>query len=266
MDSRWCEAPPSTASSSGSARPDYENPVARVNPFLLVSYLVTDRVERRSTVPCRLGEEYGKIRDYVAARGCINTRTKALYPPTGLPEGVSFGDFDGGYAAMQNELELAALICVLLQYGPFRSSLDIGVGSGGSTRMIRDLIPIEETVVIDDGSNEDYQHWVKAKPHIKSKLTEIIGDSTSREVAQQLADLGKKFDLIAIDGAHDLPHVMNDWNLVAQHAMEGAIVWFHDIVIIRDVTSVWKHASCHFPVIYERYIEQGTGAIILLGT
>lgn len=158
------------------------------------------------------------------------------------------GTFEGGYQIQQHPGELARLICCLSAHAPFKSSLEIGIASGGTARFIREHVPIVQTAVIDDGLHPTFPLWAENREHVRgnnrtSRLREFIGDSHSPAAANfvrsVVKDLGEPFDLVAIDGDHSFDGVLADWKLIAPHLAPGALVWFHDIKAVDDVARFW---------------------------
>ena len=165
--------------------------------------------------------------------------------------GVFGGTWRGGYWIQQHPAELAKLVCLLATHGPYKSSLEIGIAAGGTTRFIRDMMTIEKTAVIDDGNHPRFAVWQSENRQHVANLSEFIGDSHSPEAAEFVASIGEKFDLVAIDGDHSASGVRADWELVKPHLADGAIVWFHDTRIIPEVREFWGELRLQYRVMLE---------------
>ena len=91
---------------------------------------------------------------------------------------TGFPVVDGGLYAAQNPEELANVILFLKNYqkehGIFSLSLEIGIASGGTLKIIRDYVSIKDTVIVDNrGHGNVGLHWDRIKQLVKSN---IIGE------------------------------------------------------------------------------------------
>jgi predicted O-methyltransferase YrrM len=163
------------------------------------------------------------------------------------------GRYEGGYAIQQHPEELARLVCLLNAYGPFVSSLEIGIASGGTTRFLREQVAILQSAVIDDGRHHRFTEWLANRAAIDHPVVEFIGDSHSLEAAAWLAVLDRRFDLVGIDGDHSAEGVRADWELVLPYLQPGAVVWFHDVFCAHcpGVVDHWQQLRRQYPVLLE---------------
>jgi hypothetical protein len=169
------------------------------------------------------------------------------------------GTWEGGYWIQQQPDELARLVCLLAAMGPFKSSLEIGIAAGGTTRFIRDFVTIENTLVIDDGKHPRFPIWQTENKRHVANLYESIIDSHSGEARQQLTDYcyhggdarKGQFDLVGIDGDHSAEGIRSDWELVKPFLAAGAVVWFHDIIAVESVKEFWHELRTKYTVMLE---------------
>lgn len=161
------------------------------------------------------------------------------------------GLYEGGYHIQQVPEELARLTLLLAARSTFESSLEIGVAAGGTTRFLREHIDIRQTVVIDDGHHRKAGVWREQNRHAIPNVTEFQGDSHSNDAHNFLLQLGRSFDLVAIDGDHSADGVRADWNLVVQFLQPRAIVWFHDINVCPGVAELWRELRNKYRILLE---------------
>ncbi len=173
------------------------------------------------------------------------------------------GLYEGGYHIQQAPEELARFTLLLAALGPFESSLEIGIASGGTTRFLREHVEIRSTVTIDDGLHPKSVIWQRENRHAVANVTEFRGNSHSTNARQFLLSLNRTFDLVLIDGDHSAEGVRADWTLVQPFLRRNAVVWFHDIIACPGVRDLWQELRARFPVILETQ-QLGSGVFRFL--
>ena len=150
------------------------------------------------------------------------------------------GEFSGGYCLQQNPQEFAALLCFLEYHcAPIKRYAEIGSASGGTIRLLNELIGIGEAVVMDEGTHLSHQIWETNTKGLKS-CRFFKGDSHSKVCEQWLKDLGiPKFEVIWIDGDHSYEGVLKDAILMIPYCDKHTFVLFHDTVACPGVKQVW---------------------------
>jgi hypothetical protein len=141
-----------------------------------------------------------------------------------------FPSIEGGYYIQQHPDEFAEVIMFLRSLGcSFQYGVDIGIASGGSTKLLRDFIDIKHTIIIDTGEHELYKHWDRIKKDVKSEIVlDILGSSTSDKTRQLLIPYKGKIDLVYIDGDHTYDGVKADYMMILPLLADRAILLFHD--------------------------------------
>ena len=176
------------------------------------------------------------------------------------------GTWAGGFHIQQNPIELAALVRILIlrSHGKagFRNALEIGNAAGGTTRLIREFVPVDNTVIVDDGKHEHFSVWEENKKFIPN-VTEIIGNSQLPETVAVVGKLGRKFDLVSIDADHTYEGAKADWMNYRRFFEDGAVVWFHDTVSCAPhVGRLWEEVKDEgHRVLLDTGIYLGIGAI-----
>lgn len=154
---------------------------------------------------------------------------KALIEQRGVhPE---FGDAGEGFAIEQNPHELATFLVRMQELG-VQSCLEIGTGyKGGLSRFLAADMGWEVTSV--DVNNYH---------HVYEGVHYVIGN---------LVDFGsQRFDLVFIDGAHDMQHVEGDFEHYSNYFRK--VLAFHDIAGLRDCGDV--------KILWERIVRDGQHA------
>jgi hypothetical protein len=152
-----------------------------------------------------------------------------------------------------------------------QSYLQIGSAAGGAERFLCEYVGITDLTIIDDGKHPKFHIWTEVnKPALEAqgvRVTQHIGNSHDREAQQFLAEAGKKFDLIGIDGDHTPAGVYMDWNLIEPFFKLGTLVWFHDLSSSllppenQGGKMVWDIVSKRHRVIFETYQHCGIGML-----
>ncbi len=135
-----------------------------------------------------------------------------------------------GYFIQQYPDEFAEMVVYLHSLDrTFQYGIDIGIASGGATKLLRDFIDIKHTIVIDTGDHAHYVHWQRIKKELNSKLVaDIVGNSRSHEVIESLVSYKGKIDFAFIDGDHNYEGVKADYFTILPLLTDKAILIFHD--------------------------------------
>lgn len=145
-----------------------------------------------------------------------------------------FPSKEGGYYIQQHPDEFAETIMLLrglimLRGRTFQYGVDIGLASGGSTKILRDFVDIKHTITIDTGEHELYKHWERIKKEVKSEIVlDILGSSTSDKTRQLLGPYKGMIDLVYIDGDHTYEGVKADYMMILPFLTDKAMLIFHD--------------------------------------
>lgn len=146
------------------------------------------------------------------------------------------GEKEGGYELQQVPTELAAFL-YCLQKIRFKNYLEIGVAAGGMTRIMCDILDIDDVYTIDFGihpsisSERNLFALVNNVAQLKcaGEYYPFIGDSHSKEAHRFLEESEAKFDLVFIDGDHTPEGVLADLMLIQHFLKPNAIIAIHDI-------------------------------------
>lgn len=158
------------------------------------------------------------------------------------------GDFDNfGYPVREDGLylqqdapEFADFVSYMATHArPAEVSLDIGVAGGGQTVFLRDYYGCVSTITVDLGAHPDALHWKRIKRSMNSQhLLEIIDDSHSPQVREQLMPYKGKIDFAFVDGDHSYRGLRKDIFLVRELLKPGALMALHDTVAVPDCKRV----------------------------
>lgn len=177
------------------------------------------------------------------------------------------GLWDDGYCIQQDPEELAALVDLLQRKEPMGSYLAIGIAAGGVERFLLENVIILKMAIIDDGAHPQFntQWFSMSNDDWPSSIPSFIGDSHSGEARNFLEALGRKFDVVGIDGDHSPQGVAQDWELVQPYLAPGAIVWFHDIKVSEPgqtgARKLWARLKTEHEVLLETNGQFGIGVI-----
>lgn len=140
---------------------------------------------------------------------------------------VFSGKFEGGVHCQQVPDEFAEFISAILSSGKeIKTYLEIGVASGGTTYHIDHFIKPETIVLVDNNSHWKSPLRIEILKDVRRK--EVIGDSKSETVIQQVHAISQDYDLIIIDGDHTYPGVRADADNYIPMLAEGGFVMLHD--------------------------------------
>lgn len=118
-------------------------------------------------------------------------------------------DFSWGGCFFEDYLLLIGLVANLKP----RTILEIGTLSGLGTIVLAQaasLFRSDVQVVSIDIDQQDARVNLHLIPNLTSRITFLEG--TSNGILPQLAEEGRKFDLVFIDGAHDYAQAKMDWD------------------------------------------------------
>jgi len=136
-----------------------------------------------------------------------------------------------GLKLYQNIYELTYLIYWLARKGyNFNLGVDVGIAFGGTTKILRDLIPIKKTIVIDNCSEVPTgAYWNKIKDRVNSEIVEEIWeDSLSETTREKLTKYAGEIDFVFLDGNHSKETVESEIELFYKLCKNGALIVFHD--------------------------------------
>lgn len=148
---------------------------------------------------------------------------------------------DDGLFLQQEPDEYAAFVeFMATRCPPSRLSIEIGIASGGQTKFLRDYYPVEKTIVVDIGMHPKHHHWPRIREMVKTEfVAEIIGDSHSPQVRQQLLPFARTIDFAFVDGDHSYRGLRKDMFLMKELLQPNAICVLHDTTAVPDCARVF---------------------------
>lgn len=158
------------------------------------------------------------------------------------------------YKAAQNKGELVELIKILRKE-KIKRVLEIGVDSGGTLKLWRELVGPRGTVIgVDVNENKiDEAVYIRGNSHD----IEIV-----KKVKKELK--GKKVDFLFIDGDHSYYGVKMDFDYFKRFVKKGGLIGFHDIKQKGiGVPKFWNEIKKNFKSM-EFYMEEDILGIGLL--
>ena len=178
-----------------------------------------------------------------------------IAPPPALHEivaavkqaGSGHGPFFGypekhdGLYLQQDPEEYAAFVHFMATHmSEMELSLEIGIASGGQTKFLRDYCRIKKTLIVDIGQHELFLHWKRIKPQVNSDIClEIIDDSHSSRVRQQLLKYAGQVDFAFVDGDHSYRGLRKDIFLTKELLRPGGLMVLHDTAAAGDCKRVF---------------------------
>jgi predicted O-methyltransferase YrrM len=162
--------------------------------------------------------------------------------------------------ALQHNAEIDRFV-ELVKRENVRSYLEIGSKFGGSLWRVGSVMPAGSKIVAVDmphgtrawnDSRRSLEACVSHLNRIGQRTTLLWGDSTDEKIVSSVRALAP-FDLVLIDGDHNLPFVTKDWE---NYGPLGRIVAFHDIAWKRapgasnyqiDVPKFWESIKGMYP-------------------
>jgi predicted O-methyltransferase YrrM len=123
-----------------------------------------------------------------------------------------------------------------------KTGLELGVNCGISLRLFADLTPGCQWTGIDAWQNQ--WHWTDM-PERETNARQLADGQAISLVKgyfqPEVERLGRKWDVIHVDGNHDWWSVASDFRLAWQHVQPGGVVLLHDICFQAvDVPWFWS--------------------------
>lgn len=148
---------------------------------------------------------------------------------------------DTGLFLQQDPLEFAQFVHFMAtEYGGADLTLDLGIASGGQTKLLRDYYKCKRTIIIDNGEHSMFPHWRRIKPMVDTTFEdEIISDSHAPEVRQKLSKYMNSLDFAFVDGDHSYLGLRKDIFLVAPLLKDYAVMALHDTAAVGDCRRVY---------------------------
>ena len=180
----------------------------------------------------------------------------------------------GGYCT-QDKLELCDLAVLVKAIAPARV-LEIGVCEGGWLWCMEPFFaPGAQIIGIDNLSNPviriDRLRSVIARLGKTHPTTLIEGASQTPEALTRVLELldGKPLDVLHIDGGHDYPSALSDWERYAPLVRKGGLIAIHDIQGVKyreqEVDTLWAEIEADETltthVISHRETQMGIGVV-----
>ncbi len=170
------------------------------------------------------------------------------------------GEFEGGYKIQQNPDEIAKCLFDLQRLENI-NYLEIGVAAGGLTRLVSDVLSVNNVVLVDLGIHPAIpEYYEENMRNLKNKglLCRFHGDSHSELCKEFLWGLNMKFDLVFVDGDHEYGGVKQDFELIQPFVHENTFICCHDIKNIpgQDVARFFEEIRGNYHDV--RTYDQGT--------
>lgn len=153
--------------------------------------------------------------------------------------------FDGTYThLLQIPEELADFIIYLKKIektkGKFHNILEIGFGNGSTNTILNKFFQFEKIVVVDNFSANTSNTNLVANLRRKNLII-LCGESTSDWCIKNAKNLGP-FDLIFIDGNHQEPFILKDFENYGPLINKNGFIALHDIASEEwpDVSKRWS--------------------------
>ncbi len=147
---------------------------------------------------------------------------------------------DGLYLQQDSEEFAAFLHFMATKARPAEYSMDIGIASGGQTKLLRDYYPCEKTIVVDIGTHPVFPHWKRIKQDLNSDLIEeVIADSHAPSTREKLLKYTDKIDFAYVDGDHSYHGLRKDIFLTKELLKVGGLMVLHDTLGVWDCKRVF---------------------------
>lgn len=133
-----------------------------------------------------------------------------------------------GRYIQQDEKEMWELVCKLNELKPQRI-LEIGNACGGTTLFWQAIAPIVVSIDLYPVGSEPGEGFPNGIISLDmfSNVRFILGDSHLPEILE-LAKKYAPYDFLFIDGDHEIPGVISDWEMYSPLVREGGLIAFHD--------------------------------------
>jgi tRNA G46 methylase TrmB len=117
--------------------------------------------------------------------------------------------------------------------------LEIGIDKGGSTLTLAAANPGGSVVSVDiDKPSCDNARKIAADHGLTNLL--VIQDDSLKHVTR-LGEIGRKADLLFIDGWHDFNHSYQEYEQYRKFMKDGGIILFDDIHESRQMDVMWQY-------------------------
>lgn len=146
--------------------------------------------------------------------------------------------YTGGYCLQQHPQEISEFLFDIKNL-KIQNYLEIGCADGGVTRLLCDLLSIENVHTIDLGwkDKDNPNSYRDGIDHLKNsgKINIFRGNSHSEEADKWLAGFGRIFDFVFIDADHTYEAVKKDTALAVKYAKPGTLFVYHDHAFVEGV-------------------------------
>lgn len=141
--------------------------------------------------------------------------------------------------AMESASHYYRLLYEIVKWHKPGYTLEIGVDKGGSTMTLAAAHPAGTviSVDIDKASCENARKIAVARGLLNLQVVE----NDSLKHVKFLQGIGRKADLLFLDGYHDFKHAFSEYEQYRPLMNQGAIILFDDIHESKDMESVWDH-------------------------
>jgi predicted O-methyltransferase YrrM len=139
------------------------------------------------------------------------------------------GKFEGGIHLQQIPEEITDLVIFLQSHKPVVNNyLEVGAAGGGNCFVLNKYLKINNNVIVDNNLHSKY---IYRKDILKDLLvTEVIGNSQSDKIIDEVKSLNLSFDIIFIDADHSYEGVTKDTHNYEQFLTKEGILIYHDSV------------------------------------
>lgn len=229
-------------------REDINPWIDRITPYLADDGLLTARLNGKTNLTLsKLGyihnvfigrDELARINgsDTIVDVSSFETIKEHVLSVGSKQVSIFGGRWEGGYCIQQDPDEIANLLYDLKDK-KVEEYLEIGCADGGVTRLICDVLNVNNVTTLDLGWAD--MNWPLnyrtnlASTNCRGKINIFRGDSRSQQADDFLS--GKKYDLIFVDADHSYECAWSDTQLAKRHAAPGALIFYHDHVFIDDI-------------------------------
>lgn len=145
------------------------------------------------------------------------------------------GEFEGGWHIQQVPEELADALHYLSDRN-YTNYLEVGAAAGGTARLFKEALGIENVYVIDNNSHPR----TALRKQILPDAVEWIGNARSSQAILQLMQWNVKFDLVLLDAEHHYDGVFQYLWIIAPFLAKDAVVCVHDIFSDPGTLHFWR--------------------------
>jgi hypothetical protein len=147
---------------------------------------------------------------------------------------------DGLYLQQDPEEFAAFVHFMATKVGSATLSMDIGVASGGASKLLRDYFKCEKTIFVDIGLHPVFPHWERIKKTIDTEIVlEVIADSHLESTRQKLLPYANQVDFAFVDGDHSYKGLRQDIFLTMELLKVGGHMILHDTAAFGDCKRVF---------------------------